>query len=59
MLRWAHRHKLIVEVPAIDMPKAISKGKPKGRRITTEELERILNAVAKVIDEYDIARSNG
>ncbi|MEO2017447.1 MAG: site-specific integrase [Fuerstiella sp.] len=54
MLRWAHRHKLIVEVPAIDMPKGISKGKPKGRRITTEELERILNAVAKVIDEYDV-----
>lgn len=48
MLRWANRQKLITEVPTIQMPKGISKGKSKGRAITFDELERMVEAVPKV-----------
>ncbi|MEO2036091.1 MAG: site-specific integrase [Planctomycetaceae bacterium] len=49
MLRWAVRQKLLLECPHIDMPKGVSKGKAKGRAITTEEFERMLSKVAAVV----------
>ena len=45
-LRWARKMKLLRDVPEIDMPKA---GKSGGRPITTEEFERKLVAVERVL----------
>jgi integrase len=49
-LRWAERIGLLVKAPRIDMPKR-AKGADvmKGRPITTEEFERMLEAVPKVV----------
>jgi integrase len=48
-LRWAHRNKILNEVPVIDMPKRTSK--MKGRPITTEEFERMLEKVPEVVGD--------
>jgi len=48
-MRWAHRQGLLVKVPTFDMPKQ-AKGM-RGRPITLEEFERMLDAVAKVTGE--------
>ena len=46
-LRWAVRNNLLAEVPSIEMPKR--PGGMKGRPITAEEFERMLDAVPKVV----------
>lgn len=51
LLNWAKRKKLLTEVPAIDMPEGSSRGVAKGRRLTTEEFERMLSAVDQVCKE--------
>jgi integrase len=48
-LRWANRKKLLVEVPDIDMPTG---GGMKGRAIATEEFERILPKVSKMVGSW-------
>lgn len=50
-LRWAVGQKLLMECPAIRMPKGTSSGKAKGRPITTEEFERMLSNVVKVVEK--------
>jgi integrase len=51
-LRWAHAVGLLTAVPTIRMPKRAKGGKVmKGRPITTEEFERMLAAVPKVIGD--------
>ena len=51
-LRWAHRKGLLPSVPIIDMPRRAKHAKVmKGRPITTEEFDRILEAVPKVVGE--------
>lgn len=53
-LRWAKRMKLIVAAPEITMPsRAADKGK--GRPITGEEFDRMIEAVPKVVDAEDVA----
>lgn len=47
-LRWAKRLKLLQEAPTIDMPERAG-SKMKGRPITTEEFERMLEAVERVL----------
>jgi integrase len=47
--RWAVGQKLLLECPCIRMPKGTSGGKAKGRAITTEEFERMLSNVEKVV----------
>ena len=54
MLRWAVRNKLLLQCPQIDMPKGISRGKAKGRSLATEEVERMLAAVPKVVGAEDV-----
>ena len=50
--RWAHRQGYIAKVPAFDMPKKASGARRmKGRPITTEEFERMLEATTKVVGE--------
>jgi integrase len=49
-LRWAVSQKLLLECPAFRMPKGTSSGKAKGRAITGEEFERMLEAVPKVVE---------
>jgi integrase len=46
--RWAHRQGLIAKVPAVDMPKRGVAAKMKGRPITGEEFDRMIEAVEKV-----------
>jgi integrase len=48
-LRWAVSHKLLLECPVFRMPKGTSSGQAKGRAITGEEFERMLEAVPKVL----------
>ncbi len=49
-LNWAHRQGLLAVVPKIVMPKRVKGAKVmKGRPITTEEFERMLFAVPKVV----------
>ncbi len=48
-LRWAVSQKLLMECPSIRMPKGTSSGKAKGRAVTTEEFERMLSNVEKVV----------
>ena len=50
-LRWALGQKLILDCPKIRMPKGTSSGKAKGRAVTTEEFERMLSNVPKVVGE--------
>jgi len=50
-LRWAVTQKLLLECPLIRIPKGTSGGKAKGRAVTTEEFERMLSNVAKVVGE--------
>ncbi len=49
-LRWAVSQKLLLECPQIRMPKGTSGGKAKGRAVTTEEFERMLSNVEKVVE---------
>jgi integrase len=48
-IRWAYKKKLLNEVPHVDMPKRTSK--MKGRPITTEEFERMLEKVPEIVGE--------
>jgi integrase len=53
-LNWAKSKKLIYEVPDVKMPKRARKSKVmKGRPITTEEFERMLNSVVGVVTPKD------
>ena len=45
-LRWAHRAKLLRDVPQIEMPTAATKAKR--RAVTGEEFDRIIDAVSKI-----------
>lgn len=49
ILRWAHRQRLIKAVPQIEMPRCIET--MKGRPITLEEFERMLQAVPKALTQ--------
>lgn len=50
-LRWAHRQGLLSVVPTFEMPKRVKGAKVmRGRAITTEEFERMLAAVPKVVE---------
>src|SRR4051794_10480283 len=52
VLNWARRQGLIREVPTFDMPKRAKGSKTmRGRPITTEEFERMIKAVSKVVGE--------
>ena len=53
-LRWAVSQKLLMECPAIRMPKGTSSGKAKGRPITTEEFERMLSNAPKVVGKNQV-----
>ena len=53
-LRWAVGQKLLMECPTIRMPKGSSSGKAKGRAVTTEEFERMLSNVSKVVGENQV-----
>lgn len=53
-LRWALGQKLILDCPKIRMPKGTSSGKAKGRAVTTEEFERMLSNVPKVVGEDQV-----
>ena len=53
-LRWAVLQKLLMECPAIRMPKGTSSGKAKGRPITTEEFERMLSSLPKVVEKDQV-----
>jgi integrase len=48
-LRWSVGQKLLMDCPSIRMPKGTSSGKAKGRAVTTEEFERMLSNVGKVV----------
>jgi integrase len=49
-LRWAHEQRLLAALPKLAMPKRAKFAKVmKGRPITTEEFERMLAAVSKVV----------
>ena len=50
MLRWASRQKLLAAVPHFDMPKGAST-EAKGRAITQEEFDRMIDKVASVVGE--------
>ena len=50
-LRWAVRQGLLMECPHFEMPKGASCGKAKGRAISTEEFERMLAQVPRVVGE--------
>ena len=49
--RWANRQGLLPAVPTFDMPKRARVNKMKGRPITGEELDRMLEAAAGVVGE--------
>ena len=50
--RWAHSRELLTKVPKFDMPKkAKGAARMKGRPITTEEFERMLEATESVVGE--------
>jgi len=49
-LRWAVSQKLLLDCPVFRMPKGSSCGQAKGRAVTGEEFERMLEAVPKVLD---------
>lgn len=50
--RWAHRQGIILSVPTFDMPKRASGAtRMKGRPITTEEFERMLQVTPDVVGE--------
>lgn len=50
--RWAYHQELLTKVPRFDMPrKASGAQRMKGRPITTEEFERMLDAVEGVVGE--------
>lgn len=49
VLRWAYRQELVAAVPAFDMPRCV--GGMKGRPVTTEEFERMLQVVPDVTGE--------
>ncbi len=53
-LRWAVGQKLMLDCPSIRMPKGTSSGKAKGRAVTTEEFERMLSNVGKVVAEDQV-----
>ena len=48
-LRWAVSQKLLLDCPVFRMPKGSSSGQAKGRAVTGEEFERMLEAVPKVL----------
>ncbi len=49
--RWAHRKGLLSALPSFDMPKRARGAKlMRGRPITTEEFERMIKVVAKVVE---------
>jgi site-specific recombinase XerD len=51
ILRWAHRHGLLVTQPKITMPKRAKGAKVmKGRAVTTEEFERMLKVIPIVVE---------
>ena len=53
-LNWAKRVGLLTEAPAIEMPKRAKGGKiMKGRPITLEEFERLLEKVPEVVGKTD------
>jgi integrase len=49
-LRWAKRMNLLDEVPSIIRPKRAKKASAKGRDVTGEEFDRMINAVGAVVD---------
>ena len=50
-MRWAPREGLLDELPKFSMPKRIKGAKlMRGRPITTEEFERMIKAVPKIVD---------
>jgi integrase len=50
-MRWANREGLLNELPKFSMPKRVKGAKVmRGRPITTEEFERMIKAVPKVVD---------
>ena len=53
-LRWAVSQKLLLECPIFRMPKGTSSGKAKGRAVTGEEFERMLEAVPKVVEKEQV-----
>lgn len=50
-LRWANRLEMLAVVPAIEMPRAVSKSK--GRPLTAEEFERFLGKIPEVVTNPD------
>jgi integrase len=60
VLRWAHSQGLLAIVPKLAMPKRAKATKVmKGRPITTEEFERMLAAVPKVVVLKPAKKANG
>lgn len=58
MLRWGKSQGMLNEVPHIDMSKRGKGGKlMKGRPITAEEFERILEKVSAIVTSHDTAAS--
>ena len=53
-LRWANRVGLLAKAPSIEMPKRASETM-KGRPVTAEEFDRMIDAVPKVVGEADAA----
>ena len=50
-MRWAHKQGLLTTLPEFSMPKRVKGSKDmRGRPITTEEFERMLEATPKVVD---------
>jgi integrase len=50
-MRWAHRQGLVAVLPQFDMPKRVKGAKVmRGRAITAEEFERMLNVVPKIVE---------
>lgn len=54
--RWAHRQSLLVKVPEFEMPNRAAVAKMKGRPITGEEFDRLLDSVPSVVGD-DAAES--
>lgn len=51
ILNWAKRHGLIHTVPNIDLPKRAGQSQMKGRPITGEEFDRMVEQIGEVLNE--------
>jgi integrase len=50
-MRWAYREGLLVTLPKFTMPKRVKGAKVmRGRAVTTEEFERMLKVVPKLVE---------